>query len=1094
MTETANKADWYKDAVIYQTHVKAFFDADGDGTGDFRGLAEKLDYISDLGVTAIWLLPFYPSPLKDDGYDIGHYRKVHAAYGTLADFRRFVRACHARGLRVITELVVNHTSDQHPWFQRARRAKPGTIARDFYVWSESDQKYQGTRIIFCDTERSNWTWDQEAQAYYWHRFYAHQPDLNFDNPRVFDEIVKVLHFWMRIGVDGMRLDAVPYLVEREGTTNENLPETHEILKRIRSEVDRHFPGRMLLAEANQWPEDVSDYFGNGDECHMAFHFPLMPRIYMAIAEEDRHPITDIMHQTPAIPDNCQWAIFLRNHDELTLEMVTDRERDYLWEHYAADRRSRINLGIRRRLAPLMEKDRSRIELMNALLFSMPGTPIIYYGDEIGMGDNVFLGDRDGVRTPMQWSPDRNAGFSRADPAALYLPPVMNAQYGYETVNVEEQQKSPSSLLNWMRRLITIRNGQPAFGRGSQRFLFPRNRHVLVYLREHAGTTVLCVFNLGRTAQAVELELAEFRGRIPVEMFGRTAFPPIGERDYPLTLPGYGWFWFVLATPDEAPSWHAPIPRYTPDYVTLVARRGLADLAAGAASSSLTREVLPTWLGGRRWFAGKGFAIERTSLNSFGTLANETGDLHWLAFVEVERKGRRNAPRYFLPLALAEEEAVAGTDLEPFTLARVRSGAKLRSLVDASVLPGFARALLESMAAQERIDTKLGRLHFRATPALEPADVEAGPLRLLGVEQTNTSVRLGDRVILKLYRRLDPGVNPEVEIQKFLTRAGFDRIAPLLGTLEWRDPGGRPTALAIACRYLSNQGDGWSYTLDYLARELEQAALAEANAETGGENGSRYAVYVNQIANLGRRTAELHRALASEPRIHSFAPAPVNARDRTRRVSEARATVRHACRALRRCRRRLPPSLAEQAKRLLARERRVLALFDDFSAALEGTEKIRVHGDFHLGQVLIDEGDWFILDFEGEPARTLAARRKKRSPLRDVAGMLRSFDYAAASATRAISGRAGLDSATLSAAAADWRHASENAFLEAYLASAAGVSGVPADRGRAERLIRLFMLEKAFYEVVYEAANRPDWIVIPLAGALELLHASEASPP
>ncbi|MDN5864944.1 MAG: putative maltokinase, partial [Gammaproteobacteria bacterium] len=695
------------------------------------------------------------------------------------------------------------------------------------------------------------------------------------------------------------------------------------------------------------------------------------------------------------------------------------------------------------------------------------------------------------RTPMQWSPDRNAGFSRADPAALYLPPVMSAQYGFETVNVEEQQKSPSSLLNWTRRLITIRNGQAAFGRGTQRFLFPRNRHMLVYLREYEGTAILCVFNLGRTAQAVELELPEFRGRVPVEMFGRTPFPPIGERDYPLTLPGYGWFWFVLAAPDEAPSWHAPIPRYAPDYLTLVARRGLPDLAAGAAAASLAREVLPAWLGAQRWFAGKGSALGQAALNSLAMIENKSGDAFWLAFAEVEPKGGRKARRYFLPLALAEEEAAAGTDLEPFTLARVRSGARLRSLVDASASAGFARALLEAMAAQERRDTRLGRLHFRATPALEPADVEAAPLRLLGVEQSNTSMRLGDRVILKLYRRLDPGVNPEVEIQKFLTRAGFDRIAPLLGTLEWRDANGKPTAMAIACRYLSNQGDGWSFTLDYLGRELEQAALAETHPEAGDENDSRFAVFVSQIANLGRRTAELHRALASDPRVRSFAPAPVSARDRTRRVSEARATLRQACQALRRRLRQMPPQLVTQAKALLALERRALALFDEFSTALDGTEKIRVHGDYHLGQVLVNEGDWFILDFEGEPARTLAARRRKRSPLRDVAGMLRSFDYAAASATRAISGSAGLDPTTLQTAADEWRHASKGAFLDAYFESAAGIPGVSADRGRAERLMRLFMLEKAFYELAYEAANRPAWIGIPLAGALELLHAPQA---
>jgi maltose alpha-D-glucosyltransferase/alpha-amylase len=1083
VSDAASVPDWYKDAVIYQTHVKAFYDADGDGCGDFRGLAQKLDYIVELGVTAIWLLPFYPSPLRDDGYDISDYRTVNPAYGTLADFRRFVRACHDRGIRVITELVVNHTSDQHKWFQRAHKAKPGSAARNFYVWSDTDEKYAGTRIIFLDTERSNWTWDAEAQAYYWHRFYAHQPDLNFDNPRVLKEIVKVLHFWMKLGVDGMRLDAVPYLVEREGTNNENLPETHAVLKRIRAEVDANCPDRMLLAEANQWPEDVSDYFGDGDECHMAFHFPLMPRIYMAIAQEDRHPITDIMNQTPEIPPNCQWAIFLRNHDELTLEMVTDRERDYLWNHYAADRRARINLGIRRRLAPLMEQDRARIELMNALLFSMPGTPILYYGDELGMGDNVFLGDRDGVRTPMQWSPDRNAGFSPADPAALYLPPIMNPAYGYQAVNVEVQQKNPSSLLNWTRRMIAVRNSQPAFGRGTQRFLFPRNRRVLVYLREHEGTAILCVFNIGRTAQAVELELGEYRGRIPVELFGRTAFPPIGERDYPLTLPGYGWFWFVLAAPEEAPSWHAPLVEYTPEYVTLVARRGLAELAAGSGRAALAREVLPPWLAAQRWYASKGAKVDSIAVDSLGVIRGATGDSYWLALAAPGGKGASG--RYFLPLALVGEDEAARSELAPCVLARVRSGAALSMLADASALPSFAAALLAEMAANNEIEADNGRLCFSSTPALESSDLEAAPLRTLGVEQSNTSMRYGEGVILKIYRRLERGVHPEVEMQSFLTRAGFDHVAPTLGTLEWRDGGNKPTALAIASRYMPNQGDGWSYTLNYLERELEQVVLGQAE----WENGSRYALYAGQIATLGRRTAELHRALASERRERAFAPKPASSSDGARQAREARAIARRAFAALRRAQRDLTEEFAAQARQLLALERRALAAFDAFSRELAGTELIRVHGDYHLGQVLIYEDDWFILDFEGEPIHSLAARRRKHSPLRDVAGMLRSFDYAATTAARTLAGRASLDAEALSSAAAEWQGASEEAFLDAYFAAAKGVPGVPASRARGERLLHLFTLEKALYELAYEAANRPAWIGIPLGGALESLRAA-----
>jgi maltose alpha-D-glucosyltransferase/alpha-amylase len=700
-----------------------------------------------------------------------------------------------------------------------------------------------------------------------------------------------------------------------------------------------------------------------------------------------------------------------------------------------------------------------------------------------MGDNVYLGDRDGVRTPMQWSPDRNAGFSRADPAALFLPPVMNAQYGFEAVNVEAQQKSPSSLLNWTRRMITIRNAQPAFGRGTQRFLLPRNRRVLAYLREHEGTTVLCVFNLGRTAQPVELELPEFRGCIPVEMFGRTAFPPISERDYTLTLPGYGWFWFLLAGAEEAPSWHGPVPQYTPEYVTLVARRGLGDLHDGSAGSLLTAEVLPKWLNVQRWFAGKDDGIARVSTLSMGMLTG--GDAsYWCALVSVQGKGgrKRRPERYFVPLALADDSDTTFCDLDPFTLARVRTGPKLRSLVDASVLPGFCRALLTAMSAQQTVDAKEGQLCFRATSMLQADDLEEAPLRLLGVEQSNTSVRYGDWVIIKLYRRLDAGVHPEVEMQEFLTRAGFEGIAPMLGTLIWNEEGGKSTALAVASRYVRNQGDGWSFTLNYLERELEKATLTE----TAATDGSRYAVYVAQMASLGQRTAELHQALASDRRDKAFAPAAMGPRDMAHRVNEAKATVRRACQALRRGVRRLPEPVADQARALLKAERRALAICDDFAKALQGTRKLRTHGDYHLGQVLIDEGNWFIIDFEGEPVRSLAARRKKGSPLRDVAGMLRSFDYAGATATRAIAGRAGLDVDNVSVAAAEWRQASESAFLEAYLQVAAGVPGVPEERDHAERLIRLFMLEKAFYELVYEATNRPEWIGIPLRGALKLL--------
>ncbi len=536
---------WYKDAIIYQLHVKSFCDGNGDGIGDFNGLIAQLDYIESLGVTCLWLLPFFASPLKDDGYDVADYRAIHPNYGSLEDFQTFLDAAHQRGMRVIIELALNHTSDRHAWFERARHAPPGSIERDFYVWSDSDQRYAQARIIFLDTERSNWSWDPEARAYYWHRFFSHQPDLNYDNPAVLRAILDVVDFWLGMGVDGLRLDAVPYLVEREGTSCENLPETHAVIRTLRQHIDAHYPNRMLLAEANQWPADVREYFGQGDECHMAYHFPLMPRLFMAIHQEDRFPITDVLARTPPIPETCQWALFLRNHDELTLEMVTEEERDYMYLAYTADPEARLNLGIRRRLAPLLGNDRRRIELMTALLFSLPGTPIIYYGDEIGMGDNLQLGDRNGVRTPMQWSADRNAGFSTAKPEQLYSPLITDPVYSYQAVNVAAQQDDAASLLHWMRNMVGLRKLFRVFGRGTIQFLEPDNRRIVAHVREHEHDLILCVSNLSHFAQPVALDLSAFAGAVPIEMLGYTTFPPIGTAPYQLTLGGYGYYWFEL---------------------------------------------------------------------------------------------------------------------------------------------------------------------------------------------------------------------------------------------------------------------------------------------------------------------------------------------------------------------------------------------------------------------------------------------------------------------------------------------------------------------------------------------------------------------
>jgi maltose alpha-D-glucosyltransferase/alpha-amylase len=1073
---------WFKDAIIYQLHLKAFFDSNNDGIGDLAGLMQKLDYLKECGVTAIWLLPFYPSPFRDGGYDIADYRNVHPSYGTMREFRALVRACHERGLRVITELVINHTSDQHPWFQRARRAKPGSNFRNYYVWSDTDQAYRGTRIIFLDTEPSNWSWDPVAKAYYWHRFYSHQPDLNFDNPHVLDEVIRLLHFWLSMGVDGLRLDAIPYLIEREGTNNENLPETHDILKRIRAEMEAKFPDRMLLAEANQWPEDVLPYFGSGDECHMAFHFPLMPRMYMAIAQEDRHPITDIMRQTPDIPANCQWAIFLRNHDELTLEMVTDRERDYLWKHYATDGRMRLNLGIRRRLAPLMGNDRRKIELMTGLLLAMPGTPIMYYGDEIGMGDNVFLGDRDGVRTPMQWSPDRNGGFSRADTAQLFLPPIMDPIYGFSAVNVEAQARSPSSLLNWTKRMLAIRQGQRAFGRGTLEFLYPGNRKILAFLRIHEGRKILCVYNLAQAAQAVELDLARFKDSTPVELMGRSAFPPIGDLPYLLTLPGHAFYWFILAGREELPTWHGPIPEPVPEFVTLVAREGWRDIIRNPALGLLEREALPRFVGLQRWFAAKNDKIAQIKVSHACELKGE-GPSYLLTLLDVGLASG-GSQGYQLPLGTASDaEASSGGGTQvSFMVAQARRGPKLEGVCDALALREFPMALLRAIAAGRDVEGPDGRLRFQVTDEMRALEIAPdAEVRRIGGEQTNSSVLIGEKVMLKLYRRLAEGVHPEVEVGQFLHRAGYKNAPPTLGAVEYLPAKGGVYALAIAHGFVRNQGDGWTHILDHLQRLFHVREVQPGAGEAAPGDPWDPAHNLALIGTLGRRIGELHQALASDSADPAFAPEPIMPADLKQWRVAANSMADAAFAAIDQAARNGSGELREQAEALAKRKREAKALVDRLASGTVEATKTRIHGDLHLGQVLIAQNDWLVIDFEGEPAASMADRRRKHSPLRDVAGMLRSFDYAAQSALRRAATTVGATPKALLEEALAWRDKAALAFLEAYRGVAAELPGYPRKQADADRLVDLFRLEKAFYEAAYEAAHRPDWLGIPLGG-------------
>jgi maltose alpha-D-glucosyltransferase/alpha-amylase len=1071
------QTDWYRDALIYQVHVKSFFDSTGDGIGDFDGLTEKLDYIRDLGATAVWLMPFFPSPLRDDGYDISDYREINPAYGTLRDLRAFVRDAHERNIRVIIELVINHTSDQHPWFQRARRAKPGTNARDFYVWSDTDEKFAGAPIVFRDIEPSNWTWDPVAQAYYWHRFYSHQPDLNFDNPRVLEAVISTMRFWFDMGVDGLRLDAIPYLVEREGTNCASLPETHEVIKKIRAVVDAEYPDRLLLAEANMWPEEMAQFFGNGDECHMVFHFPLMPRMYIAIAQEDRHPITDIMRQTPEIPEGAQWAIFLRNHDELTLEMVTDKERDYLWSFYASDRQARINLGIRRRLAPLLENDRRKVELMNSLLLSLPGTPVLYYGDEIGMGDNIYLGDRNGVRTPMQWSQDRNGGFSRADPERLFLPAIQDPIYGFESVNVEAQMRSPSSLLNWTRRMTAIRRNQPALGRGTFRFLYPPNRRVLAYLRELNGEPILCVANLSRAPQAVELDLSEMKGLTPIELTGGSAFPPIADHPFLLTLPAYGFFWFSLRqiTTEE----HGPPPAQ-PELFTLVLSGAPESLFTGRERVFFEGMVAPAFLVRQRWVAAKPSRVRVVDLAILKDRAGEARFPMAIAATEAAEVSQD----YFLPLVVDREND--DESLAPYALARVRRGARVGLLYDAGSSAEFAFTAVAAMSGGLTLPTEGGgEISFvptSAMPALQ--EIPADAVRRHPVEYLTTSIALGEQAFLKIYRRLAAGRHPDVEIRRYLTEnTDFAHAPRLFGSIAWHAADGGGTDLAALEQYVGNQGDAWDFSLAYLTRELD--TLTMMPSEQPQNVDVVIAPYLRFASLVGTRLGELHKALGRPTDDPAFTPEPLSRKhmkalaDDTRRLARKTLTglgiLAHERNQPER------PAIVE----LLRRREECLSRIVP-PQQLPRARRTRIHGDFHLARILVVKDEVAFIDFADDPGYPGAKGETKHSPLRDVASLLRSLGYAVDAAARSLDQRF-VDAGRAMAAGVEWRRLAEKAFLDAYRQAAPEIlDDSPATR----RLLTLFSLARAFREIASEAEHRPDRIEIPVRVLLDMLDNAE----
>jgi maltose alpha-D-glucosyltransferase/alpha-amylase len=1101
---------WYKDAIIYEAHVRAFYDSNEDGVGDFRGLTEKLDYLQDLGVTVIWLLPFYPSPLLDDGYDIADYTAVHPAYGDLRDARVFIREAHRRGLRVITELVCNHTSDQHPWFQRARRAKRGSAARNFYVWSDDPEKYKDARVIFKDFETSNWTWDPVAGQYYWHRFYRHQPDLNFENPQVQKAILGVMDLWLEMGVDGLRLDAVPYLYEREGTNCENLPETFEFLRKLRAHIDSRFSDRMLLAEANQWPEDAVAYFGHGDMCHMAYHFPVMPRLFMSIHMEDRFPVFDILRQTPPIPDNCQWAMFLRNHDELTLEMVTDEERDYMYRVYANEQQMRINLGIRRRLAPLLGNHRRRIELMNGLLFSLPGTPVIYYGDEIGMGDNIYLGDRNGVRTPMQWSGDRNAGFSRANPQKLYLPIIIDPEYHYETVNVQAQRDNPHSLLWWTKRLIALRKRYKAFGRGSLEFLQPDNRKVLAFVRTYQDERILVVANLSRFVQGVELDLSAYKDLVPVEMFGRVDFPAVGDRPYFITLGPHSFYWFSLE-----PQRRAAEP-------AAVSPEGLPTVLSGGPWQALLQEepersvtlALTGFLQRQRWFAGKAQGVRSLSVAESIHLRTRHGRNALLCLLDVQYNDGGSG-MYFMPLALAQDEAADAilNDSPRFVIARVKGyddGAD-GVLYDASIDEEVTASLLTVIAGNRKIRGEAGDLVGQRTREFRhvTAGVDVGALSpsLVRAEQSNTAVIYGDKLFFKIFRRVEAGVNPDLEVSRYLTDRGFPNAPCLAGSLEYTRGRAEPLTLGVLFEFVPNEGDAWNLTRDTLGEFFERALasqatapavrldapalLAMSDASDSPEALSMIGPYLESARLLGQRTSELHVALASaqDPLL---APEPFTSYNQRSWYQSLRNLTSRNLRLLSASIRAQEVPARAEAEAVLAQEDAILRRFSSIVLSPLHAMRIRCHGDFHLGQVLFKGNDFVIIDFEGEPARALTERRLRGTPMRDVAGMLRSFNYAVHDVLlqEQASGLRDRGGSGLEAWGRFWGAAVSAAYLRGYLGVAKQAGLVPTSRDELELLLGTCLLEKAVYEIGYELNNRPDWLAIPLRGVLELLDGSE----
>ncbi|HEY4062108.1 MAG TPA: maltose alpha-D-glucosyltransferase [Puia sp.] len=1098
---------WYKDAIIYELHIKAFCDGDADGIGDFQGLLSKLDYLQDLGVSAIWLLPFYPSPLKDDGYDIADYYNINPSYGDIPKFRHFLKEAHRRNLKVITELVINHTSDQHAWFQRARNAPKGSKERSYYVWTDDPDQYKDVRIIFQDFENSNWTWDPVAGQYFWHRFFHHQPDLNFGNPLVQDEVFRIIDYWCKMGVDGFRLDAIPYLFEREGTNGENLPETHAFLKRLRSHVDEHYPGTVLLAEANMWPEDSASYFGNGDECHMNYHFPVMPRMFMSLQMEDRYPLTDIFDQTPEIPATCQWAIFLRNHDELTLEMVTDEERDYMYKVYARDPKAKINLGIRHRLAPLLDNSRRKIELLNSLLFSLPGTPVIYYGDEIGMGDNFYLGDRDGVRTPMQWSPDRNAGFSAANPQKLYLPLILDPEYHYESVNVETQHSNTSSLFWYMKRIIAVRKKFKTFGRGNLKFVNVENPKVLAFTRTYEEETLLIVVNLSKFSQAAEVDLLGYKGYVPVDVFSKNRFPVIkDDGQYFFTLAPYTFQWFVLEKAHPEMDEEKPLP--------LLLIRNWQGLMEGNARRQLENNILPRYLQKAKWFVSKERIVYQVSITDFLQLPFDGHPVFWLL---LEIAGQNGIPGlYQLPLIwINEEEAKKLTAVFPeAVIAHIKSEEGEGALVDAFYTPAWQIDILHKLASWKPAHPAATHIEFASAPGVKKHIQEVGDVvpKVHTSDLYNTSITYNSTFLLKMYRKIERSIHPDLEISRFLSKEGnFTHIPAFIGSIEWKDKKGC-IVLGQLQEMIENHGDGYSYFLERINNYIERLLAGQKDGPPSGERLGTLAdplgfeqlpeniqdllgaPAAEQARLIGVRTAEMHLALASGVVLKDFKPEPFSLHYQRSLFSSMQSLVRETWQNMTRYKTKLPADLQARAEQIIAYRPELLATLKKIYAKKLDTLKIRIHGNYHLGQILLTGKDLAITDYSGDPSLGYSERRLRRSPFVDLASMVVSFYDVAFEGFLNSQQFHGTDIHPLLPMASLWAHYMCGFFIKAYKEQTKGSGLIPSVPEDFEMMLQNYIVQKALNLFNDHLRNAPEKLIIPQKVLRAVLQPAAAAEP